>query len=196
MSFKHRRYVYKLTFPNGMLYFGSTYSVEERWSNNGRNYCDQSVYAAIEEFGWENIRKEVVLFLSNNDNLIKNVEKALIKEHKSICYNCKSNPIWDKTHKAAPMPTAGYIHVWTIDEVTKPAKEWCEIYGKCFTSVLGRIRTYGMTPKEALTCPNVPKCMNRKALKYWEGVGVIPGTDTTSYITPLEEYPYGIVARQ
>lgn len=192
---KKRRYVYRLTFPNGMFYFGSTYSVEERWGDNGTHYRGQPVYEAIERYGWDNIKKEVLLYLSNNDTLVKEVELALIKDNMSQCYNAQCNVEWDKEHPKKKANTATYTHVWTIDGVTMTAREWCKEYGKSYAATVGRGGAYGMTPKEALTFPPVPKGMTKNALEYWKSLGLTPGTDTTSYVTPKSEFPSWIVAR-
>lgn len=187
---KPRRYVYKLTFPNGKVYFGSTYSVKTRWANDGAHYKTQPVYEAIEKYGWENIKKEVVLFLSNNDSLIREVEMALIRDNKDMIYNCQTNPNWISEHKTPKgRKTANYKHVWTIDGETQTAKAWCDIYGKRLVVVLDRMKHHGMTPKEALTYPSVPATMHKKSLEYWNSLGLTPGTDTTSYVTPRNKWP-------
>ena len=50
--------VYQLIFPNGKMYVGRTsLSLEERWNNGHGYYHDKELYAAIKEYGWENIRK-------------------------------------------------------------------------------------------------------------------------------------------
>ncbi len=191
---KKRRYVYKLTFPDGMLYFGSTYSVEERWADNGTHYKGQPVYEAIEKYGWENIKKEVVLYLSNNDTLVKEVEIALIRDNSYRCYNAKCNSEWDEKHPPKKANTASYLRVWTIDGITMSALDWCKEYGRP-ASFADRAGLYGMTPKEALTFPPVPKGMTKKALEYWASLGLTPGTDTTSYVTPKSEMPSWIPYR-
>lgn len=40
-----KRYVYKLTFPDGMVYFGSTSDVKRRWGESGAEY--KGVHEAI-----------------------------------------------------------------------------------------------------------------------------------------------------
>ncbi len=40
---------------------------------------------------------------------------------------------------------------WTIDGVTKSATDWCSEYGLSMPMVMYRIKTKGMTPKDALT---------------------------------------------
>lgn len=82
-----KKYVYKLTFPDRMVYIGIADSVEKRWANDGRNYKGQKVYDAIKAYGWDNVQKEIVLYLSDNEEVIRSVETALIEENKGNCYN-------------------------------------------------------------------------------------------------------------
>lgn len=185
MASETRKYVYKLIFPNGKFYFGSTHDIKERWRGNGDGYRDMAVYSAIKEFGWENIKKEIVLFLSDDDVLIRKVENALIREHKDNCYNYMCNPNWFRR----PPSYGKLVHVWTIDGVVKSGKEWCELYKRDFANVSKRIRFYGMSPLEALTSPLIPREMRRTPEKYWEQVGFEYGKDKRSYITPREEWP-------
>lgn len=54
--------VYKHIFPNGKVYFGYTSykNPKQRWGKNGDGYKNQPVYNAIEHFGWNNIKHEIV----------------------------------------------------------------------------------------------------------------------------------------
>ena len=52
--------VYRLIFPNGKVYIGKTkLKPEKRWKK-GEGYRSQKVYSAIQEFGWDNIQKEII----------------------------------------------------------------------------------------------------------------------------------------
>lgn len=56
--------VYIHIFPNNKYYVGITsISPEERWGKGGCNYIKQSVYNAIQKYGWENI--EHFIFAKN-----------------------------------------------------------------------------------------------------------------------------------
>lgn len=66
---------------------------------------------------------------------------------------------------------------WEIDGVRKPAKVWCYEYHQTYSKVTGRVAKYGMTPKEALTFPPVPKGMNRRPVEYWESQGFYIGRE-------------------
>lgn len=73
--------VYRHTFPDGKVYIGKTQNDPyERWGHNGRGYQGQNkVFNAILEFGWANIKHEVMLDgLTDKEASTKEME--LIKE--------------------------------------------------------------------------------------------------------------------
>ena len=76
-------FVYKHTFPNDKVYIGIT-SYEKpngRW-RNGKGYKSQYVYRAINKYGWENIKHEILFEnLSKVEAEAKEVE--LIAKYKS-----------------------------------------------------------------------------------------------------------------
>ena len=80
--------VYCHTCPNGKKYIGITscHPVEKRWGASGILYKEQLFYSAIQEFGWNNIKHEVI-----TDGLTKEqaekMEEALIKEYKCLDRN-------------------------------------------------------------------------------------------------------------
>ena len=52
--------VYKHTCPNGKVYIGITcQEVNLRWAN-GLGYRNQMFYKAIQKYGWDNIKHEIV----------------------------------------------------------------------------------------------------------------------------------------
>ena len=75
--------VYRLTSPSGKIYIGITSrSVKQRW-NNGRGYTRcRAMYKAIKKYGWENIKKEILLE-NTTESEAKSLEKLLIKLHRS-----------------------------------------------------------------------------------------------------------------
>lgn len=79
-----RYYVYRHTFPNGKVYIGITFQNPiKRWAN-GFGYRNQKlVYRAIEKYGWENIKHEILY-----ENLT--IEEAENKEIELIAFY-KSN---------------------------------------------------------------------------------------------------------
>lgn len=66
--------VYKHTAPNGKVYIGITaYNPMRRWGGQGNGYNKQVFHKAIEKYGWDNIKHEILF-----DNLSK--KEALKKE--------------------------------------------------------------------------------------------------------------------
>lgn len=87
----NRKYtVYKLTFPDEMVYIGLTsQTVNERWGYNGSGYKFQSTVGPyISKYDWEDVKKEIIeTDLSVNDGMI--LEKKMIEENKDHCLNDK-----------------------------------------------------------------------------------------------------------
>ena len=83
MNISRLYYIYKHTAPNGKVYIGITSkSPSQRW-NNGKGYAAQLFGKAVEKYGWENIRHEILF-----DSLTK--EEAEVKEIELIAFY-KSN---------------------------------------------------------------------------------------------------------
>lgn len=91
--------------------------------------------------------------------------------------NIKENVIWA-------------IECWTIDGVTKTRSQWCK-ENNVSLAAIGKRFELGCTPKEALTFPTAPDNRKRHTKEWWAENGYFPGTDKTSYITPLNEWPKG-----
>lgn len=71
--------VYEFTFPNGKKYYGSTIDIKSRWKD-GEGYKYQKVGKAIEEYGWNNVKKVIVAKqLTKEEALI--IEKDFINTH-------------------------------------------------------------------------------------------------------------------
>lgn len=167
----YKNTVYKLTFPNNMVYIGVSTNVISRWYGKGEHYKNQEVKKAIDYYGWENIKKEVIVKISHNnenDIAIKAMERELIKAYDNRCYNVMCTEIHNKTQNHF-----GAKRFWTIEGVTKSAVEWCQEYKKSYAAVLKRIERHNLTPIQALTFPNVPKCYKNKAKEYWEKQGCL-----------------------
>ena len=98
--------VYIHTFPNNKKYVGITsMDATIRWGKNGCGYRSQKiVYRAIQKYGWDNIKHEIVMHNLTEDEACK-VETALIKElnttNRDYGYNVlpggKSMPITDRS---------------------------------------------------------------------------------------------------
>lgn len=187
---RQKRYVYKFTFPNGMVYIGVTNDPETRWQYNGVLYAPQAVGKAIKRFGWENIKKEIVFYDPENEQAVLDEEKRLIWKYQDRCYNHLDNPEWEyEKPNNAYGRRGGYVHVWTIDGEIKPAQDWCKVYSRDLSNTLAKMRKYELSPLEALTVPIVPPDRKMDALAYWKERGFLLEKDTRSYVTPLEEWP-------
>lgn len=163
----NKRYVYRFTFPNGMVYFGVTNDINKRWANNGDHYKSQPIGRYIRIYGWQNIHKEILYegdgSLNCNEQCL-NIERSLIELWGESCYNHNANSIHH--------PTKGRGLKWTIDDVTKTAVEWCREYSKEYCKVINRMNRHNLTPKQALTYPPVPASMRCKAKEYWQSLGL------------------------
>lgn len=172
----NKQFLYKLTFPNGKVYIGCTANIESRWGNGGINYKGQPVYDAIVEYGWNNVKKEVLLQLPptiENDNKIKKLERELIFAYSGNSYNIVSTEENSNNISNRNIGKRYFGTLWTIDGIEKPAVQWCKDYGISYTCVLSRINRFGFSPKEALMLPKVPPKFSRDAMKYWKSVGAV-----------------------
>ena len=185
-----RKYVYRFTFPDGMVYIGSTHDVDDRWQYHGTLYNNLKVGEAIRDAGWDNVKKEVIYFNPDDEAAVIAEEKRQIELHQDIAYNTRDNPTKSVVYEKKPTGRrSGYVHVWTIDGVTKPAIEWCKIYNRDTSNTLHKVLKIGLTPLEALTVPAVPREYLRNPVEFWNKAGFRIGQDKLSYVTPLEEWP-------
>lgn len=77
--------VYKMTFPNGRYYFGSTTDVKRRWAHRENSYTEP-VRGLILKHGWNNIQKEVI-WEGTDRKTAENIEYSLIELFRNNCYN-------------------------------------------------------------------------------------------------------------
>ncbi len=95
--------IYKLVFPNNKIYVGQTNNFKRRLNNHKnlpRNYCNRYLFNAIRKYGWENIKKEILL--ECNEKLADFVECSFIDEYnstnKDFGYNLDSGGNKNKSH--------------------------------------------------------------------------------------------------
>jgi len=76
-------YVYKHTSPSGKVYIGITKDIQHRWRGEGRGYngCSR-FYRAIQKYGWDNIRHEVLYEKLSHENACRK-EVELISQYHS-----------------------------------------------------------------------------------------------------------------
>lgn len=173
---KGKQYLYRLTFPNGMVYIGSTFDIKSRWAGKGYKYRDQDVYTHIVEFGWDNIKREVLLQLPDEigfTSKIEKLEREFIKAYGDRCYNKQANPEWHRELGEKNRKRGMYEPrvLWTINGVTKPAREWCEELGKNYGAITAKMKKYNISAELAVKLPPVPKNKAKRAVEYYRSMG-------------------------
>ena len=80
--------VYQHVTPDGMYYFGQTNNIKRRWSSNGIQYKETSLYPYIEKYGWDNIQ-HIVLFKDQTKENALWIEDFLIETAREdgVCIN-------------------------------------------------------------------------------------------------------------
>lgn len=78
-------YVYRHIFPNEKSYIGiSGKAIEKRWGANGCYYSNQpKMWRAICEYGWDNVRHEI-LYYNLDEETAKKIEQEMIIKYDSI----------------------------------------------------------------------------------------------------------------
>lgn len=93
--------VYKHTAPNGKCYIGCTCKEpKSRWGH-GNNYNTQPFYEAIKEFGWDNIKHEI-LYQTEDE------EEGLNKEIEYIALYKSADPKYGYNRKTGGRYGGGY----------------------------------------------------------------------------------------
>lgn len=70
-------FVYRHICPDGKAYVGVTTNPKRRWEANGCNYFDHPIfYAAIKNFGWNNI-KHIISFSCEDKHIARIKEKKI-----------------------------------------------------------------------------------------------------------------------
>lgn len=91
--------VYKHTLPNGQCYIGVTKKVPQRRWRNGLGYANQpNFYKYIKEYGWNNIKHEVVAMFDNRHDAWT-YEHNLIHQNLDNCLNIKSTSTTENATK-------------------------------------------------------------------------------------------------
>ena len=80
---EHKYWVYCHTFPNGKVYIGITMQYPSKRWHRGKGYSyNRFLYRAIEKYGWNNVKHEIVAYGLTKEEACA-MEIALIREHKS-----------------------------------------------------------------------------------------------------------------
>lgn len=78
--------VYMHTFPNGKRYIGITQTEPSKRWHNGKGYQSQYVYRAIQKYGWDNIKHEI-LYTGLSQEQAEQKEQELIDQYQSANRN-------------------------------------------------------------------------------------------------------------
>lgn len=83
--------VYAHYFPDEKRYYGISQSPETRWGENGEGYKNQKrIWTAIQKFGWENVKHEIIMSNLNKQSALM-IEEALINQYKTNIPACGYN---------------------------------------------------------------------------------------------------------
>ena len=84
-------YIYVHTCPDGKCYVGKTTDIKKRYGKNGNGYIKcPKFHKAIVQFGWENIKHEI-LHQTDDACLARKLEKQEIDKRNSILNGYNSN---------------------------------------------------------------------------------------------------------
>lgn len=75
--------VYLLTSPSGKQYCGYSSNIKRRWKSASQYEGCPKIYNAIQKYGWNNIRKEII-YVFDNKELALQKERQVIKEKNLI----------------------------------------------------------------------------------------------------------------
>lgn len=85
-------YIYLHTSPNGKKYVGKTKDIKRRWNPDLYKH-NKEFFKDIEEYGWDNIKHEVMA-TTNYDWLARKLEHDLIHRFIDCSYNI-SNTVYE-----------------------------------------------------------------------------------------------------
>ena len=70
-NYEGKHVVYLITFPNNKKYCGYSSNLKRRWRSENE-YCTQpAIYRAIQKYGWNNLKKEVLYVFDNAEDALK-----------------------------------------------------------------------------------------------------------------------------
>lgn len=172
---RFKQYVYLLTFPDGKFYVGSAWDVFDRWKNGGIGYRGQRVWDVIQKYGWDNIRRDIVLYIPLSEQVgdpIQEKELELIREYDGRSYNEYGTESYhaDVAAGLRKGPLCEPKVYWEVNGVTKPARDWCAEYNIGYGQVLRRMDR-GLSVEQALSFPKVPNGWKKRPMEYWVECG-------------------------
>lgn len=78
-QYDNKYVVYLLTFPNEKKYCGYSSNLKRRWRSKNEYKNQKLVYSAIEKYGWDNLKKEVLYIFDNMEEALKQEKDTIQK---------------------------------------------------------------------------------------------------------------------
>lgn len=133
---------------NGMLArcYNKNHPKYKNWGGRGIKVCNswKNDYQTFRKWAYANG------YDKNKDRKYQSLDR--INNDGDYCpQNCRWATMKEQANNTRKrVIEKGYKHNWTIDGETRSAREWCKIYKVNIPTVMYRIKTMKMTPKEAL----------------------------------------------
>ena len=162
-------YVYVHTFPNGKVYVGEAKKPIERWANGEGYWHNQEITDAIREYGWQNIKHEIVaefidekdallyeavlMFFLDSENSDKGYNKTHIKENVLNAYEQRTDAsayIFDRAKRSKNVLEESGV---PVSVGTKMIDEW--IYNKRHREIAKDRLVDGMSTQETAKKHNI-----------------------------------------
>lgn len=160
INYKEKKpyYIYIHTCPNYWTYVGMSQNPKQRW-NRGAGYKDnEDFYQAIQRFGWENIKHEIVAE-THYKWIAQKIERTLIThfKKKNRCFN--ANNIESKLLEDSK-----------VKRQTKKVGQYNKVTGKLIKEFIStrEARDYTGVPEQGIreTCLNKIKTSGGYIWKY------------------------------
>ena len=159
--------IYKITSPSGKVYIGRTKDFKTRMVDHKHNALtnkrDNSLYRAINKYGWDHMDREILLEVNEEESHIQ--ERILINKYDSVRkgYNDTYN-------------TVGSGNVWEGREDTKEYKEFTDKMSKITSGENNGM--FGRTHSEETRAKMTAKAAGRCSLEWFINKhGQVEGTE-------------------
>ena len=70
-KYEGKHVVYLITFPNNKKYCGYSSNLKRRWRNENEYSTQPAIYRAIQKYGWDNLKKEVLYVFDNAEEALR-----------------------------------------------------------------------------------------------------------------------------
>jgi len=76
-QYDNKYVVYLITFPNNKKYCGYSINLKRRWRNENEYKTQPAIYRAIQKYGWDNLKKEVLYVFDNSKDALEQEAKCI-----------------------------------------------------------------------------------------------------------------------